>query len=100
LAEEAFNKLFLFSILKYFYLLVFGYFYAGEGIENALKRVFEDKAITAPSYATSIGTKIGIITATVEPLETHLFTNYNGIGGERAGYLVPKGCENVRTWEV
>ncbi|KAI1489423.1 hypothetical protein F5X96DRAFT_683944 [Biscogniauxia mediterranea] len=95
LAKEAFYKptylLFIsFYMLKYIHLFLFGYLYPKSGIENVLKEVFEDKKMADPSYATAIGTKIGILTTSVEPPITHLFTNYNGIGGTRAGYVALK----------
>ncbi|KAK7924655.1 hypothetical protein PG985_006709 [Apiospora marii] len=105
LAEEAFHRpanLFAiaFFLFKWAQLLLFGHLYSGKGIENALKGVFGDKKIAAPSYATSIGTKIGILTASIDPPVTHLFTNYNGMGGPRSGYVVAADCDKVKTWEV
>ncbi|KAH8653619.1 hypothetical protein BX600DRAFT_526837 [Xylariales sp. PMI_506] len=105
LATRAFHKpaypfFLFFFMLKWIHLFLFGYLYSGEGIESALKEVFGDKKMTGPSYAASIGTKIGILTTSIVPPVTHLFTNYNGIGNERTGYIVPTGYDNVRTWEV
>ncbi|KAI0191347.1 acyl transferase/acyl hydrolase/lysophospholipase [Astrocystis sublimbata] len=88
------------AVLKVIRLLLFGRLYAARGIETALKRVFADKKMASPSYATTIGTKLGILTASVQKPLTTLFTNYNGVGEARAGYLVPRDSDTVKTWEV
>lgn len=105
LAEEAFYKparllVIVFFVFKWMHLFLFGHLYSGKGIETALQGVFGNKKMAAPSYATAIGAKIGILTASVNPPVTHLFTNYNAIGGTRTGYVVPQNCNNVRTWEM
>lgn len=51
-------------------------------------------------YAATVGAKVGILAATVEQPSTNLFTNYNGVGDARVGYVVPRDCDAVRTWEV
>lgn len=57
-------------------------FYAAGNIEAALKEVFGmDESILDSSYATSIGTRIGLPVATVhERPSCRIFTNYNGVG--------------------
>jgi hypothetical protein len=56
--------------------------YPAANIEAALQEAYgKESSILDYSYATSIGTKIGLPVATVQgrPL-SRLFTNYNGIG--------------------
>lgn len=86
-------------ILKWIYLILFGRLYSARGIKNALKRVFEDTTMGNQSYATTIGTGIGILAANVEQPSTHVFTNYNGVGDARVSYFIPR-CDAVRTQEV
>ncbi|CAM1508786.1 Fc.00g056340.m01.CDS01 [Cosmosporella sp. VM-42] len=74
--------------------------YSGKDIETALKKAFGDKALTDMSYATRIGTKIGVPAATIVEPSTFLFTNYNGVGKERSGYTVLRDSEHVKAWEV
>jgi hypothetical protein len=105
LATEAFYKPayllpIIFLTFKWIHLLLFGSLYSGKGIEHALKSVFGDQKIATPSHASAIGTKIGILTTSVDPPMTNLFTNYNGVGDARTGYIVRSGCDNVMTWEV
>ncbi|KAI0810076.1 acyl transferase/acyl hydrolase/lysophospholipase [Xylaria sp. FL0064] len=106
LAAEAFRNpvpellLNLFVVLKWIHLILFGCLYSARGIENALKRVFGDKKMANLSYATAVGTKVGILTASVKQPSTNLFTNYNGVGDARVGYIVPRDCDAVKTWEV
>ncbi|KAF3357045.1 hypothetical protein VDGD_02397 [Verticillium dahliae] len=80
--------------------LVLGHLYSARGIETALQKAFGDKPLVSPSYATSIGTKIGVLAASIDSPSTCLFTNYNGVGNERTGYNVPDKCHTVKTWEV
>jgi len=56
--------------------------YSPDNIEAALKEVFSaDKSILDCSYATSIGTRIGLPVATVDQRPSvRIFTNYNGVG--------------------
>ncbi|KAJ3550781.1 hypothetical protein NPX13_g11457 [Xylaria arbuscula] len=51
-------------------------------------------------YATTVGAKVGILAASVEQPSTNLFTNYNGVGDARVGYVIPPDCDTVQTWEV
>ncbi|KAI0977472.1 acyl transferase/acyl hydrolase/lysophospholipase [Xylaria arbuscula] len=90
----------LFIFLKWIHLLFLGCLYSPRGIETALKGVFGNKKMASLSYATTVGTKVGILTASVKQPSTHLFTNYNGVGDARVGYSVPRDCDAVKTWEV
>lgn len=55
--------------------------YPAANIESALKEAYgSDKGILDISYATSIGTRVGIPVATIRDPSLCLFTNYNGIG--------------------
>ncbi|KAL9948563.1 hypothetical protein ACHAO5_001663 [Verticillium nonalfalfae] len=80
--------------------LVLGHLYSARGIDKALQKAFGGKQLGSTSYATSIGTKIGVLAASIEPPSTCLFTNYNGIGNARTGYIVPQRCQEVKTWEI
>jgi hypothetical protein len=95
-SSEAFEKLAKLAFQKRKYLkipfisriqeLVTSYLtdgiYPATNIENALQEAFgKTGSILDCSYATSIGTKIGLPVATVQGRpSTRLFTNYNGIG--------------------
>ncbi|KAI1357819.1 hypothetical protein F5Y08DRAFT_138165 [Xylaria arbuscula] len=72
------------------HLILFGCLYSAQGIETALKGVFRHKKMT----------KVGILAASVEQPSTNLFTNYNGVGDARVGYIIPPDCDTVQTWEV
>ncbi|KAF5528875.1 patatin phospholipase, partial [Fusarium mexicanum] len=74
--------------------------YAESNIETPLKTAFGDGVLTEAPYAKRVGSKIGVLTATVVRPSLCLFTNYNGIGKERDGYLVLREADNVKTWEV
>ncbi|KAI0525818.1 acyl transferase/acyl hydrolase/lysophospholipase [Xylaria bambusicola] len=89
-----------FVVIKWIHLILFGCLYSARGIETALKRVFGDKKMASLSYATTVGTRVGILAASVEQPSTNLFTNYNGVGDARVGYIVPRDCDAVKTWEV
>ena len=56
--------------------------YPATNIEAALQEAYgKEKSILDCSYATSIGTKIGLPVATVQGRpSSRLFTNYNGVG--------------------
>ncbi|KAI3339670.1 acyl transferase/acyl hydrolase/lysophospholipase [Ustulina deusta] len=87
-------------ISKWIHLLLFGRLYSAQGIETALKGVFGNKKMASPSYATTVGTKVGILAASAKQPLTNLFTNYNGIGDARVGYHIPRGCNAIKAWEV
>ncbi|OBS20631.1 hypothetical protein FPOA_06979 [Fusarium poae] len=74
--------------------------YSENDIETALKKAFGDTALTETSYAKRIGAKIGIPAATISQPSLCLFTNYNGPGRERTGYLILTQAETVKVWEV
>ncbi|KAM5358840.1 hypothetical protein ACJZ2D_014938 [Fusarium nematophilum] len=74
--------------------------YSESDIEAALKKAFGEKALSDMSYAKRIGAKVGVPAASIVQPSMCLFTNYNGIGQERSGYLVLKDSENVKAWEV
>ncbi|KPA38968.1 hypothetical protein FLAG1_08170 [Fusarium langsethiae] len=70
--------------------------YSENDIETALKKAFGDTALTETSYAKRIGAKIGIPAATISQPSLCLFTNYNGPGRERTGYLILTQAETVK----
>lgn len=74
--------------------------YPSQGIERTFKQIHGEKKITGSSYATTIGAKIGVLTASVAPPSVFLFNNYNGIGNVRSGYRVADDCDMIQTWEV
>ncbi|KAF3346059.1 Alpha-ketoglutarate-dependent dioxygenase alkB [Verticillium dahliae VDG2] len=108
LAEQAFEtpgpafiQLFLtLWWVQMFVGLALGHLYSSRGIELALQEAFGEKHLSSPSYATSVGTKIGVLAASTDQPSTCLFTNYNGAGGARTGYNVPEQCHQVKTWEI
>ncbi|KAI1655482.1 acyl transferase/acyl hydrolase/lysophospholipase [Daldinia decipiens] len=106
LAGEAFYSpvrgFFLFFIvLKWIHLVFLGCLYPSKGIDGALVKVFGNKRMANPSYATLTGTKIGVLATTNTKVPvTYMFTNYNGIGEARVGYVVHQGRNDVKTWEV
>jgi hypothetical protein len=78
--------------------------YLAKNIEAVLIEAFGSKrSILDYSYATSVGTRIGLPVATVQPRPScHIFTNYNGVGAHEQNQVVePKdGFRNVPVWEM
>ncbi|KAK3938223.1 patatin-like phospholipase-like protein [Diplogelasinospora grovesii] len=77
--------------------------YRAKHLERVLRETYgSDTKMLDPSYATTIGAKIGLPAATVCEPSTILFTNYNGIGegAVRIGYDVHQGAEDANVWEV
>lgn len=90
----------MFLVLKWIHLLLFGSLYPSKGIDRVLENVFGDKVMAAPSYANVVGAKIGILAASIEQPMTYLFTNYNGIGGKRTGYVIPRESDKAKTRDM
>ena len=59
--------------------------YPAAHIEAALKEAFKNRRILDYSYATSIGTRVGLLVATIRDPLICVFTNYNGVGTRDPG---------------
>lgn len=65
-----------------------------------MKQVFGTNKITDYCYANRVGTRFGILAASVAEPTVCLFTNYNGVGTQRSGYQVPQGYNKAEVWEM
>lgn len=88
------------SVLKWVRSFFLDALYPSAGIEGELKAIYGNQRITDMSYASEVGVKFGLLTASVAQPSVCLFTNYNGVGGKRDGYHVPRGFEQVKAWEM
>jgi hypothetical protein len=72
------------KLAKIFVSIFHNGLYDAKRFEKVLKETYgDDTTMLDTSYATTIGAKIGIPVATMDP-KIILFTNYNGIGDQHA----------------
>ncbi|KAH7031045.1 acyl transferase/acyl hydrolase/lysophospholipase [Microdochium trichocladiopsis] len=90
----------IYFTLKWLQLLLFGHLYSNRGIEKALQKAFGEKRLMAPSYATTSGTKFGVLTTSTERPSTYVFANYIGPSSQKKGYSIAQSSLDTRTWQV
>ncbi|OAA55490.1 patatin-like phospholipase [Akanthomyces lecanii RCEF 1005] len=86
--------------LKWAKAVLFGAMYPDAAIEVPLRSVHGRQKLADSTYATRIGTKVGVLAATTEDPHIVLLNNYNGVGGDRIGYSALRGVDSVHTWEA
>ena len=100
LAKEAFADSSALGWMKWAKAILFGAIYSDRAIEAPLRSVHGRQRLSDASYATRIGTRIGILTASTERPRIHVLSNYNGIGEPRIGYNAVSNIDSLYTWEA
>lgn len=88
------------KLLNYIFSMFTGALYSSRSVDAAMKGVFGHCKLTDYCYADRVGTRFGVLAATVSQPTICLFTNYNGVGSPRSGYEVPQGYNKAEAWEM
>lgn len=100
MAAEVFSPDSELGWLKWAKAVLFGAMYPDAAIEVPLRSVHGRQKLADSTYATRIGTKVGVLAATTEDPHIVLLNNYNGVGSDRIGYSAMRGVDSVYTWEA